>query len=45
MTHPHVRVILWIFSIKWYQKDKKTISLILEERAKILETENIKSGE
>ena len=38
-------VILWILSIKWYQKDKKTISLILEERAKILKTENIKSGE
>jgi MFS family permease len=26
-------IILWILSLKWYKKDKKAISLILEERA------------
>ncbi|MFX1490190.1 MAG: MFS transporter [Promethearchaeota archaeon] len=31
-------IILWILSIKWYQNDKNTISLILKERAEILET-------
>ena len=29
-------IILWILSIKWYNNDKKTISLILEERAELL---------
>ncbi len=29
-------IILWAISIKWYQKDKKVISMILEERAVLL---------
>ncbi|MFX0082430.1 MAG: MFS transporter [Candidatus Hodarchaeota archaeon] len=31
-------IILWILSIKWYKKDKKEISLILEERAELLKS-------
>ncbi|MHA2006604.1 MAG: MFS transporter [Promethearchaeota archaeon] len=33
-------IILWIMSIKWYQKDKEMISLILEERATIIKSKN-----
>ncbi len=29
-------IILWVLSVKWYQKDKKVISLILEKRAVLL---------
>jgi len=33
-------IILWILSIKWYQKDKKAISLILVKRAGVLKSKN-----
>jgi MFS family permease len=29
---------LWILSLRWYKKDKKVISLILEERAELLKS-------
>jgi len=38
-------IILWILSIKWYQKDKKAISLILVKRAGVLKAKNNKKSE
>ncbi len=38
-------IILWILSIKWYQKDKKAISLILVKRAGVLKSKNNKKSE
>ncbi len=38
-------IILWILSIKWYQKDKKAISLILVKRAGMLKSKDNKKSE
>ncbi|MHA1986003.1 MAG: MFS transporter [Promethearchaeota archaeon] len=38
-------IILWAISIKWYQKDKKVISSILEERAVILNQQHEKQSD
>jgi MFS family permease len=38
-------IILWILSIKWYKKDKKTISDILEKRAVILKAAQNRGSE
>ena len=38
-------IILWAISIKWYREDKKVISLILEERAVLLNPEHNKQSE
>ncbi|MBY8984792.1 MAG: MFS transporter [Candidatus Lokiarchaeota archaeon] len=38
-------IILWAISIKWYQKDKKVISLILEERAVLLDSKHNNQSE
>ena len=35
-------VMLWIFALKWYSKDKEEIKQILEERAKQLKSKNNK---
>jgi len=38
-------IILWILSLKWYNKDKNTISLILEERAELIKLKKHKLSE
>ncbi|MFW9823318.1 MAG: MFS transporter [Candidatus Thorarchaeota archaeon] len=38
-------IILWALSLRWYQGDKKMVSLILEERAVILKPNHTNSGE
>ena len=38
-------IILWAISIRWYQDDKKVISLILEERVALLKPEHHNKSE